>query len=751
MWPFRTKVKQRRLEVRKNIPAGTSIWARFRGSGAIGSLPIAIGFYVGVLALLLWPADPLDYRVGQYVPRDIHARVTFKVLLAKEKAERIDEARKTRPAAFKLDTDRLAQIRKGLSSLPRKHVAAATQPARAWADYAKEPGKKAYDKRVAALVEELRQLYLVSAAEAKIQFSKPPSTGLYVSYPGGGAGPVDLSSRLIGQSHKQDIADEVDRLVKGFDVSTRGAIRDYLTDELADGRPLYVYDNKAAAEQIARSVRAIEADPPMKPYQAGDVLARASQTEPLGEADLRLLQLEHEQFAAIERTASPVRLWARGTGRAAIPLLAIILLCYYITRHESHLVREHWRVFVIAGVLLGMLAVGRAMISVPGLNPNAVVACVIVSALLMTIAYDQRFALVLSAFLSLLMLLQLRGDVTMLLVLIAGSATAVVRLHEIRTRSKLIEIGAVSGVVVFVVILAAGAAKSVPWKFLLTDGIWAAGFALLAGFLVQGILPLVEKLFRTATSMTLLEWCDASKPLLKRLAMQCPGTYNHSLQLGAMCETAADVIGARGLLARVGAYYHDVGKTNKPEYFVENQADGPSKHEKLSPAMSLLIIIGHVKDGIEMAREYGLPHILGEFIETHHGTTLVQYFYHAATEQRKGEAERAPDEVEFRYPGPKPSSKEAAILLLADASESSVRAMTDPAPGRIEGQVHNVVNQRLMDGQLDNCSLTLRDVHQVEASLTKSLRSIYHARISYPTPTGKNAKNGRGGESPRPE
>jgi len=325
----------------------------------------------------------------------------------------------------------------------------------------------------------------------------------------------------------------------------------------------------------------------------------------------------------------------------------------------------------------------------------------------------------------------------MLLVMLTGVAATGLQLNDIRTRSRLIEITAIVGAVVLATVGAFGIAAMVPWRFILADGLWAAGMALLAGLIVQGFLPAIERAFHIATSMTLLEWCDASKPLLKRLATEAPGTYNHCLQLGAMCESAADAIGARGLLARVGAYYHDIGKILKPTYFVENQGGSPSRHEKLSPAMSLLIIIGHVKDGLEMAREYGLPAVLHEFIATHHGTTLVQYFYQAAAEKSRNEDQRAPDEVEFRYPGPKPQTRESAILMLADAAESSVRAMNEPTPGRIENQVHTMVSRRLMDGQLDECDMTLREVHLVESSLVKSLCGIYHARIAYPTPSGQ--------------
>jgi hypothetical protein len=320
----------------------------------------------------------------------------------------------------------------------------------------------------------------------------------------------------------------------------------------------------------------------------------------------------------------------------------------------------------------------------------------------------------------------------MLLVLLAGLAVCVFQLREIRSRTKLVVVASISAAVVFACIWAVGLGASVPWRFLLADSLYGAGAVLLAGLIIQSLLPVVEAIFGVATGSTLLEWCDASKPLLKRLAMESPGTYNHSLQLGAMCEAAADAIAARGLLARVGAYYHDIGKLNKPNYFAENQGPGESRHSRLSPAMSLLVIIGHVKDGLEMARQYNLPRQLREFIATHHGTTLVQYFYHTAREKAQAENATEPDENQFRYPGPRPRSKEAGILMLADGAESSVRAMSEPTPARIRQQVHSITTKRLEDGQLDECELNLREVHLVEESLTKSLCGMYHSRIAYP-------------------
>jgi cyclic-di-AMP phosphodiesterase PgpH len=393
-----------------------------------------------------------------------------------------------------------------------------------------------------------------------------------------------------------------------------------------------------------------------------------------------------------------------------------------------------------------MLAVNKILVGLLLFNPLVGLLPAMMTGAVLTIARNQRFALAIGMIVVILLLLQIRGSMEQLIVMLVGVTVIIYQLRDVRSRTTLIRASAVAAAFSFLAVVVTSLATTKPWPFALRDGLWAAGCGLMTGFVVQGALPLIEGAFHVATSLTLLEWCDASRPLLKRLAMDAPGTYNHSLQLGALCEAAAEAVGARGLLARVGAYYHDIGKANKPDYFIENQSGSLSRHAKLSPAMSLLIIIGHVKDGLEMAREYGLPKVLHEFIASHHGTTLVQYFYHAAAEQRKEAADRAPDEAEFRYPGPRPRSKEPAILMLADAAESSVRAMSDPTAGRIEHQVHAMVNRRLMDGQLDECDLTLKEVHLIEASLVKGLCSMYHTRIAYPTPP--NAKPAPGDQKP---
>jgi len=254
------------------------------------------------------------------------------------------------------------------------------------------------------------------------------------------------------------------------------------------------------------------------------------------------------------------------------------------------------------------------------------------------------------------------------------------------------------------------------------------------------LLPLIEQLFGATTAMTLLELSDTNRPLLHRLALEAPGTFNHSLVLGAMAEAAARDIGANALLARVGAYYHDIGKLLKPGYFVENMAGAANRHEKLSPPMSHLIIVGHVKDGLELAREYRLPPVVRSFIAEHHGTTVVEYFFRAALQRQAretlvgGESDNRVTDTEFRYPGPKPQSRETAILMICDGAEGLVRSMSDPSPGQVEGAVHQLIIKRLLDGQFDECSLTMAQLNVIELSLVRTLLGVYHGRLAYKPP-----------------
>ncbi len=345
--------------------------------------------------------------------------------------------------------------------------------------------------------------------------------------------------------------------------------------------------------------------------------------------------------------------------------------------------------------------------------------------------YTDEAVIAICGALAALITIAVQESIAFFVILLVVSGLMILGLHVVRNRGKIVLVGLGASCVALFTSIAVGLFDGQHLNFVLVNSWWAAGTTIMAAFVVEGVLPGIERLFRLSTGMTLLEWCDANKPLMRLLAAEAPGTYNHSLLVGALAESAAEAIGANGLRCRAGSYYHDIGKINKPEYFVENQTAGMSRHDKLSPAMSLLVIIGHVKDGIEMAKEYGVPGSLHAFIPEHHGTTLVQYFYHAAN-QARGPDDPEVAETEFRYPGPKPQSRETAIVMLCDGVEGAVRAMAEPTPNRIETVVSDIVRKRLTDGQFDECDLTFRELAQIEKSLVKSLCGIYHSRIVYP-------------------
>ena len=323
-------------------------------------------------------------------------------------------------------------------------------------------------------------------------------------------------------------------------------------------------------------------------------------------------------------------------------------------------------------------------------------------------------------------------DIRLFLTMSAGIFTCCFSLTEIRTRMKLLEVSTLATVMVFITVASLDFLVQKPPAEIFRNAGWHALATFLVGLFIQSLLPLIEKIFRIATSMTLLDYSDANQPLLKRLAMEAPGTFSHSLLVGSIAEAAAEAIDRNGLLCRVGAYYHDIGKINKPGYFVENEIGSTSRHGELSPAMSQLIIVGHVKDGIEMAKEYSLPAVLRQFIETHHGTTLVEYFYSEA-KKKQDEKQSPPSESEFRYAGPKPQTKEAAIVMLADTVEGAVRSMhAELTPTKIETAVHNMSMKRLQDGQFDECELSLRELSQIETSISKTLAAHHHGRVAYP-------------------
>lgn len=458
--------------------------------------------------------------------------------------------------------------------------------------------------------------------------------------------------------------------------------------------------------------------------------------ELIGEEELELL---HDEYAeAEEQVPLYLRLIRTGTVVLMMIVLAVINGAYLI-RNEPGLVHSYSRLSVYLGAMIVAVGLGCWSTQTPVLRAEVIP--VVVMAMIFAVAYNQIMGALTAMTISLLLTLATSGELTEFVVLISVSATAVILLSRVPSRSTLVKVGFVTGVAFFVVDCGMGVLESQSLDIIWSDGqliseaCKGAAWCLGAGFLVAGSLPFIEKAFGVVTDISLLEMSDISHPLLQELVRRAPGTYNHSISVATIAESAAESIGANGLLVRVGAYFHDIGKMLKPEYFVENMTEGmTSRHEDLAPAMSTLIIIGHVKDGVDLALEHHLPQPMIDFIEQHHGTTLVQYFYHEAKKQAEGNSDHRTDaeESSFRYPGPKPQTKEAGVMMLSDAVESASRTLSEPTPRRIETLVHKITMDKLLDGQFEDSPLTLSEIHTIEESLTQSLIAIYHGRIKYP-------------------
>ncbi|MGC8643466.1 MAG: HD family phosphohydrolase, partial [Isosphaeraceae bacterium] len=442
---------------------------------------------------------------------------------------------------------------------------------------------------------------------------------------------------------------------------------------------------------------------------------------------LILLRMEHE---ALMRSLSLSDRVQRALGILFLVAILFFLTGYYAYYHEPRIAGDLRHIATVCGLVLLAMAVVRLLANQTW---NGEVVPVTIAAMILAIAYNASFALVATLGLSLLACLILGGGISHFLVLMGGTSAGVLALNEVRTRTKLIKVGATAALGYLVLTWATGLWEHQPIELIRSDGFWRAGWGLMAGFFLGGSLPFLESAFGIVTGISLLELGDITHPLLQELVRRAPGTHNHSITVGTISEAAAERIGANALLVRIGAYFHDIGKMLKPHYFIENQVGSANRHANLAPAMSTLIIIGHVKDGVDLGRQHHLPEPIIDLIEQHHGTTLVEYFFHEANRRNGANPDgSAVHESAFRYPGPKPQSREAGILMIADSVESASRTLSEPTPSRIEGLVTNLIDRRLRDGQFDECGLTLREIAEVRDSLIKSLIGIYHGRVKYP-------------------
>jgi hypothetical protein len=731
-----------------------------RQADVLWRIALCLAVALGMWAILGGWSTPMPYRLDDVPARDIDTRVEFR----KPDPEKTEEARRKAVREIRYvyvqDAAPLVQLRAALKNVAAEIAAAPTLAALrpgVWHDFYPPPAAGIEPANKADQERDYAQLHAaVDSKDKLIAFEKGidrafsdldqkgilekleqlPDEGnqteieihpLGVSaFPAvvpvadvrSGEATAHLHNRLKTELSSPDVAQRVFYWLKPNLAK--------LTPTLKKDAEATEKNGKVARDSVKDMFTTYAVVQPGQPHEP---LARAG--VPIDGKTLHLLRLEHQ--AELAQMATTDKLW-RGIAGLGM-FAALYALCgFYVFNRSRVILLSLRRLAMLQGLALITVALCAMCALSTGDAWRAELIPLLLFGMTVVIAYHQELALLLSAAMALVVVIGLGQSLADYVTLLSASATAIFLMGRIRSRSKLIYVGLCSGAVAMLTSIGVHVLEGEPAGSLLLEqsgqtGLWAVA----AGFLMTGLLPFIEKLFGVLTDISLLEIGDVAHPLLQELVRRAPGTYNHSINVASLAEAAAESIGAHALLVRVGAYFHDIGKMLKPMYFVENQGLDSNRHETLLPAMSTLIIIAHIKDGADLARQHHLAQPIIDFILQHHGTTLVEYFYRRANKQSAADPHGSEvDESSYRYPGPKPLTKEAAVLMVADAVESASRALTEPTPARIESLVREISLKRLLDGQFDESGLTLQELQTIEESLVKSLTAVYHGRVKYP-------------------
>ncbi len=755
-WMGRRRIRRQQVRERRAKTSRTS-WAHVFRRLVSWPFLISVVFIAAVCAITLIGEMTLGYSIGQRIEQPIYAQVDFQVRDEQQTKADKEAARAATPSYYSLnaagatftriradlmrlfqaaaDAETVEEFKQTLEELEWPAEARGYERLRSLGN---ETGRAQFQTWVDQLPLEKEYVVRDLLLEPRTPTSATDFVRLEIPASEERVTVIDIPhAELVPHGNEKALQRSAAAVALKFRLrELTPTVKEIVLAALRD-QPTIVFNQERTVSAMRE---AEEATPPaLAVYEKGKPFIHPGV---MGSKEYALLQAHHAKYLEFLKLDSPdaaVERRAQVLQRAgAITLVAILSagLLMYIKLHRPRIFEVRARTFAFSALILGCLLAARALDMKWPEFPELVYAPCLFSASVLAIVYPRRLAIGVMCLTAIIVATLISEDVFFLLALLTGIAVAGHQLEEVRSRTKLISSGFIVALALMVASAAGGLAAGHSLEFFKQHVPLAGGCAIAAAFVVSGVLPFIERMFRIATSLTLLEWRDPTRPLLQLLAREAPGTYNHSLLVGTRAEAACERIGANGLLAQVGALYHDIGKAQKADYFAENQEGQISRHDNLAPTMSLLIILGHVKDGIEMAKEYKLPRVLHQFIEEHHGTTVVRYFHYMASEKQpqiaSGKHDREVPEAEFRYAGPKPRSRESAVLMLCDAVEGAVRALSEPTPGRIESVVHQALTNRLSDGQCDDCDITLREIRQVEESLVKSLCASYHGRVAYP-------------------
>ena len=515
---------------------------------------------------------------------------------------------------------------------------------------------------------------------------------------------------------RTEMSDIVDSF--SFNEAAKNAIKQLVVTLV---KPNYFYDEEATArlkEEAENSITPVLIKKNQTIVKEGDPV-NANQLEILSE----LGYLSESGFNALPYS-----------GLVVAVLSIHLIIVFYLMRFYKVIYEDTKKIALIFLLMNLALALARVMVIIsPFIVPYTFLP------MLLTILVKKRVGQSLALYSAVFLSIVTGFNVQVLLLLMLTSILSVIFINKVEERNDILKSSFYISVVTFVVSLSLGFLLSNSVTDSIRNSLFAASGVILSGILVIGFLPLIENTFNVVTEIKLLELANPNHPLLKRLQMEAPGTYHHSIMVGNLAEAAAEELHANSILLRVAAYYHDIGKLSRPQFFKENQIGSKNPHDEISPNLSTLIIINHVKIGLEMAEKAKLPQEIKDLIAQHHGTTLVKYFY--LTMKNNAEDPDSVKEEDYRYPGPKPKTREAGIMMLADSVEAAVRSISDPTQGKVEAMVYKIFKDKLEDGQLDECDITFSDVSKIRKNFLKTFGSIYHERIEYPEDKRKKANS----------
>jgi putative nucleotidyltransferase with HDIG domain len=514
------------------------------------------------------------------------------------------------------------------------------------------------------------------------------------------------------------IAAEAKRLFPDSDKAARlfyGIVRSYLVPNLTYD----IQETKARRDEAMRNVE--------RSFTVAKNERIVAKHDKVTRTQIEILEAMEEKRVALDlATSYGKRIWLLfGKGLRVLALLFLLGLALH--RFQPEIVTAPDRLTLVFIILSVYLVLTALIMKLPSLDPYLIPVSFV--SLLCTSFFGIQAAVIFTLFASLLIVTHTNLPASYAFVSLFAGAAGIISIAHLRERKNFYTIFLYVAAAYIIGIAGFGFTEGLSFGAFLRGSLLGILNSLACTIMVMFILPIFESIFDATTDFTLMELSDLNRPLLRRLIIEAPGTYHHSLMVGNLVEGVAEEVGANGLQARVGAYYHDIGKLAKPEYFFENKGDNVNKHEKLTPRMSALILASHVKEGIELAKQEKLPRIVVDAIREHHGTTVMAYFYQRALEYDSHDSVNVND---FRYPGPRPSSKETALIMLADSTEAAVRSLESPTAPRIRAIVRKIIESRMNDGELDESGLTLNDIAVVREKFIQLLTGVFHSRIPYP-------------------